>query len=466
MPDPSRGPARRRIGHVCFPMRQMPHPGKTWARSVYELFLDSDQQYSCAYFETPEASLEDAQLAKKRHLAAKLALEPGQTVLDIGSGWGGLGLYIARHSNAYVQGVTLSEEQLAVSRSRAEKEGLRHKVQFDLQDYRSLETRFDRIVSVGMFEHVGRKSYDEFFSKVHDLLADDGVALLHYIGRTTRPFQTNEWILKYIFPGGYMPSEGVLANMVVGEDFAAISTAGFSRRDLLDRAVVIDRVASDGSAFAARRDAAETFWSAGMPCNREVSRVLDGLLVPVSVEQAVAAAVEITTGYGSFQARPQIEHPVQSALIGQALARVYENGFAFVSVPAGAGLTEIQDELQRRMANNAARMIGNGAPPHGCWDAHVETATGGNWPEDRISSILGSQAPLALDGSIAPIGNETLLRAAHRRMSCRYRMRGAPGSSDFSGFPEIRRDIIELPATKGQLASYTRVIEGKTSGTL
>lgn len=173
---------------------------------LYELFLDSDQQYSCAYFETPEASLEDAQLAKKRHLAAKLALEPGQTVLDIGSGWGGLGLYIARHSDAYVQGVTLSEEQLAVSRSRAEKEGLRHKVQFDLQDYRSLETRFDRIVSVGMFEHVGRKSYDEFFSKVHDLLADDGVALLHYIGRTTKPFQTNEWILKYIFPGGYMPS--------------------------------------------------------------------------------------------------------------------------------------------------------------------------------------------------------------------------------------------------------------------
>lgn len=253
--------------------------------------------------------------------------------------------------------------------------------------------------------------------------------------------------------------EGVLANMVVGEDFAAISTAGFSRRDLLDRAVVIDRVASDGSAFAARRDAAETFWSAGMPCNREVSRVLDGLLVPVSVEQAVAAAVEITTGYGSFQARPQIEHPVQSALIGQALARVYENGFAFVSVPAGAGLTEIQDELQRRMANNAARMIGNGAPPQGCWDAHVETATGGNWPEERISSILGSQAPLALDGSIAPIGGETVLTAAHRRMSCRYRMRGTPGSSDFSGFPEIRRDIIELPATKGQLASHTRVVE-------
>ena len=253
--------------------------------------------------------------------------------------------------------------------------------------------------------------------------------------------------------------EGVLANMVVGEDFAAISTAGFSRRDLLDRAVIIDRVASDGAAFAARRDAAEAFWAAGMPCNREVARVLDGLLVPISIEQAVASAVEITTDYGSFRARAQPDHPVQSALVGQALARIYENGFAFVSVPAGGGLAEIQDELERRMANNAARMIGNGAPPRGCWDAHVETATGGSWSDERIASILGAKAPLTLDGSIAPVDAETGFAAAYRRMSCRYRMRGTPGASDFSGFPEIHRDRMDIPATKGQVTSHARVME-------
>lgn len=173
---------------------------------LYNLFLDSDQQYSCAYFETPESTLEEAQLAKKRHLVAKLNVQPGQSVLDIGSGWGGLGLYLARHAQAHVKGITLSEEQLAVSRARAECEGLRTHVHFELQDYRLLNERFDRIVSVGMFEHVGRKSYQEFFAKVRDLLADDGVAVLHYIGRTVPPSETNEWILKYIFPGGYLPS--------------------------------------------------------------------------------------------------------------------------------------------------------------------------------------------------------------------------------------------------------------------
>ncbi|MCA1775684.1 MAG: cyclopropane-fatty-acyl-phospholipid synthase family protein [Loktanella sp.] len=173
---------------------------------LYDLFLDSDQQYSCGYFETPDATLEDAQLAKKRHLAAKLDLKPGQKVLDIGSGWGGLSLYMARHSDVRVQGVTLSEEQLAVSRARAERESLKDRVQFELQDYRSLQDRFDRIVSVGMFEHVGRRSYEEFFANLRDLLTDDGVAVLHYIGRSSPPKVTNAWILKYIFPGGHTPS--------------------------------------------------------------------------------------------------------------------------------------------------------------------------------------------------------------------------------------------------------------------
>lgn len=173
---------------------------------LYDLFLDSDRQYSCGYFETPGTTLEDAQLAKKRHLASKLDLKSGQRVLDIGSGWGGLGLYLARQAGVSVQGVTLSEEQLAVSRTRAEREMLNDHVQFDLLDYRSLRDRFDRIVSVGMFEHVGRRSYEEFFATLDTLLAKDGVALLHYIGRTSSPKVTNAWTLKYIFPGGHTPS--------------------------------------------------------------------------------------------------------------------------------------------------------------------------------------------------------------------------------------------------------------------
>lgn len=175
--------------------------------SLYDLFLDSDRQYSCAYFPRPDASLEEAQHAKKRHIAAKLRLMPGQRVLDIGSGWGGLGLYIARqHPDVEVVGVTLSREQHAVSNRRAEEMGLADRVRFDLQDYRTVEGPFDRIVSVGMFEHVGMPHYQEFFDKVHDLLAPDGVALLHTIGRIDGPGSTNPWIRKYIFPGGYCPA--------------------------------------------------------------------------------------------------------------------------------------------------------------------------------------------------------------------------------------------------------------------
>ncbi|SIS95674.1 SAM-dependent methyltransferase [Paracoccus saliphilus] len=175
-------------------------------RRLYDLFLDSDRQYSCGYFETPGDGLEEAQLAKKRHLAAKMNLEPGQRVLDIGSGWGGLALYLARMYDASVLGVTLSDEQLAISNERARAEKREGQVDFKLRDYRSLTGRFDRIVSVGMFEHVGKRSYGEFFAKVRDLLEDDGVGVLHYIGRTTAPYVTNGWVRKYIFPGGYLPS--------------------------------------------------------------------------------------------------------------------------------------------------------------------------------------------------------------------------------------------------------------------
>ncbi len=173
---------------------------------LYDLFLDADRQYSCAYFRTGNDSLEAAQDNKKRHIGAKLLLKPGLKVLDIGSGWGGLGIYLARAGAAAVQGVTLSTEQLEVSNRRAAAAGLADRVKFHLRDYREQTGKFDRIVSVGMFEHVGVRHYPEFFAKVRDLLADDGVALLHSIGRSDGPGVTNPWIRKYIFPGGYAPA--------------------------------------------------------------------------------------------------------------------------------------------------------------------------------------------------------------------------------------------------------------------
>jgi cyclopropane-fatty-acyl-phospholipid synthase len=173
---------------------------------LYQLFLDSDRQYSCAYFEYPGQSLDDAQTAKKRHIAAKLLPEDGVTVLDIGCGFGGLALYLAGVAGARVIGVTLSEEQFAVAKNRARQAGLADRVEFRLQDYRDVSETFDRIVSVGMFEHVGVDRYDEFFTKVRGLLKADGVTLLHSIGRNSVPGATNPWIRKYIFPGGYIPS--------------------------------------------------------------------------------------------------------------------------------------------------------------------------------------------------------------------------------------------------------------------
>ena len=178
---------------------------------LYSLFLDADRQYSCGYFENPGQSLDDAQLAKKRHLAAKLLLGRDQgdkdlRVLDIGCGWGGLGLYLAEVAGADVTGVTLSQEQHAIANERAAEKGLTDRARFNLQDYRDAEGPFDRIVSVGMFEHVGINHYEAFFRKSAQLLADDGVMVLHSIGRSEGPSVTSPWISKYIFPGGYIPS--------------------------------------------------------------------------------------------------------------------------------------------------------------------------------------------------------------------------------------------------------------------
>jgi cyclopropane-fatty-acyl-phospholipid synthase len=174
--------------------------------TLYDLFLDADRQYSCAYFEHPGDDLETAQANKKRHIAAKLLLKPGQRVLDIGCGWGGLGLYLAQEANVDVTGLTLSIEQHKVASTRVVDAGLEGRVRFEVQDYRLDNCHYDRIVSVGMFEHVGVNHFQEYFNKVSDLLTDDGVALIHAIGRMDGPGTTNSWIRKYIFPGGYCPA--------------------------------------------------------------------------------------------------------------------------------------------------------------------------------------------------------------------------------------------------------------------
>ncbi|QHI95851.1 methyltransferase domain-containing protein [Aristophania vespae] len=186
---------------------------------LYALFLDKDLQYSCAYFEREDMSLEDAQEAKKRHIASKLRLNrPGLEVLDIGCGWGGMALTLAKDYGAKVLGITLSVEQLNVARRRAKEANLEHLVRFELLDYRNLYRKFDRIVSIGMFEHVGVKQYETFFNSIRHCLKHDGVALIHSIGRMDGPGTTNPWIAKYIFPGGYSPA--------LSEVFASIEQTG------------------------------------------------------------------------------------------------------------------------------------------------------------------------------------------------------------------------------------------------
>ncbi len=186
---------------------------------LYSLFLDSDRQYSCAYFPHGDETLEEAQVLKKRHIASKLKLDrPDLEVLDIGCGWGGMALTLARDYGARVTGITLSTEQLAAARARAREAGLEDRVRFELMDYRSVSARYDRVVSVGMFEHVGIGHFDRYFRAIRDCLRHDGVALVHSIGRREGPGATNAWLDKYIFPGGYSPA--------LSETFAAVERSG------------------------------------------------------------------------------------------------------------------------------------------------------------------------------------------------------------------------------------------------
>jgi cyclopropane-fatty-acyl-phospholipid synthase len=220
---------------------------------LYDLFLDSDRQYSCAYFERPDQSLDDAQLAKKRHIAAKLLVEPGHRVLDIGCGWGGLALYLVELCGADVTGITLSEEQLGIAKGRAQERGLHTRAKFRLQDYRAVAERFDRIVSVGMFEHVGVGYYGAFFGKAAELLADDGVMLLHSIGRVDGPGATNPWMEKYIFPGGYTPA--------LSEVLPAIERAGLVVTDIeILRLHYAETLRAWRERFLARREEAKALY--------------------------------------------------------------------------------------------------------------------------------------------------------------------------------------------------------------
>ena len=216
---------------------------------LYSLFLDPDKQYSCAYFAHPDMTLDDAQLAKKRHITAKLLVRPGDRVLDIGSGWGGLGLYLAETTGASVTGVTLSAEQLRVSNARAEEKNLSRSARFLLEDYRDIPGPFERIVSVGMFEHVGVDFYDTYFKRCAELLTDDGVMLLHSIGRSEGPDATNPWIAKYIFPGGYIPA--------LSEALASIERAGLLVCDVeILRLHYAETLKAWRERFMARRDEA------------------------------------------------------------------------------------------------------------------------------------------------------------------------------------------------------------------
>ena len=174
--------------------------------SLFRAFLDQDMHYSCAYFRTPEQTLEAAQSAKCEHIRKKLCLKPGQKVLDIGSGWGSLGLYLAEQEDVEVTGLTLSNEQLCVAKQQAIQRGLDKQVQFRLEDYRNHQGEYDAVVSVGMFEHVGLRNFDGYFNKVGNLLSKDGIAMIHTIGHMDRPAATNPWIRRHIFPGGYIPA--------------------------------------------------------------------------------------------------------------------------------------------------------------------------------------------------------------------------------------------------------------------
>ncbi len=258
--------------------------------ALYRLFLDSDLQYSCAYFEHPHQTIDGAQLAKKRHIAAKLALRPGMRVLDIGSGWGGLALYLASRFDCEVTGLTLSREQHELATRRAEAAGLADRVRFLLQDYREHRGSYDRIVSVGMFEHVGLNHYRTYFACVRKLLAPDGVMLLHSIGRMAGPGVTSPFIRKYIFPGGYIPA--------LSEVLPAVESEGLWANDIeILRLHYAETLAAWRRNFLARREEAKEMyderfcrmWEYYLVASELFFRRLDGMVFQMQLSRDRAA---------------------------------------------------------------------------------------------------------------------------------------------------------------------------------
>lgn len=276
----------------------------------YRLFLDEDLQYSCAYFAEPGMSLEAAQAAKKRHIAAKLLLSPGQRVLDIGCGWGGLGLTLAGDYGARVDGVTLADEQLALARVRAATHGLDDLARFSLTDYRDVAGPYDRIVSVGMFEHVGRPNYQAYFDAIARLLADDGVALVHSIGRSEGPSTTQPWIAKYVFPGGYIPA--------LSEVLPAVERAGLTVTDVeILRLHYAETVRCWRERFAANRAAAaamydERFcrmWEFYLAASEVSFRHSGHMVFQLQLARKVDA-VPLTRDYIGLAEQPQMAAPI------------------------------------------------------------------------------------------------------------------------------------------------------------
>ncbi|HEV2678644.1 MAG TPA: cyclopropane-fatty-acyl-phospholipid synthase family protein [Aliidongia sp.] len=285
--------------------------------TLYDLFLDADRQYSCAYFEHPTDDLETAQANKKRHIASKLLLKPGQKVLDIGSGWGGLGLYLAQETGADVTGLTLSTEQHKLSNDRVAAAGLDDRVRFEIQDYRLNQGRYDRIVSVGMFEHVGVNHYGEYFNKIADLLADDGVALIHAIGRQEGPGTTNPWVRKYIFPGGYCPA--------LSEVLPAVERAGLQLMDVeILRLHYAETLRHWRQRFLAHWDQVKALyderfcrmWEFYLAASEAGFRVQDLMVFQIQIAKRVDA-VPMTRDY---MAEWKAEHPLHTASPGRKVA--------------------------------------------------------------------------------------------------------------------------------------------------
>ncbi len=284
--------------------------------TLYRMFLDADRQYSCAYFPKPNATLEEAQLAKKRHLAAKLLLQPGQKVLDIGSGWGGLGIYLAQVDDVDVTGLTLSVEQHEYAMRRVQEGRLDDRVRFLLQDYRATEGKFDRIVSVGMFEHVGINHYRQYFEMIRDRLEDDGVAVIHSIGRASGPWATADFIRKYIFPGGYIPA--------LSEVLPVIEKAGLWVTDVeILRLHYADTLKAWRDRFVARWDEAadlydERFcrmWEFYLAGSEAFFRCMDGMVFQIQLARQ-PATVPLTRDYiAAEEARLAKAEPARYRLV-------------------------------------------------------------------------------------------------------------------------------------------------------